>query len=78
MPHTTQEEFQEGDHLRRAFTPTWIESILLVIFSFLALIGLNSMSAFKTLDGVHYDQVADLLKTYTQKILAPTNKVLQF
>lgn len=74
MPHTTREETQEGQRFRRAILPTLNESLVLLIGSFLFLVAINAIPAFRNnVDGQEYSMFSDFMKSNAERLLAPTN-----
>ena len=73
MAASTQENIKDTSRFRRAFLPTPVEVVALTLISFFFLLAVNTFSVFRVIGGKNYDQATELIRTYMERLLAPTN-----
>lgn len=73
MASSTQENIKDLSRFKRAFLPTRIEAASLLIGSFLFLLIINTFSFFRTIGGENYTLASELIRSYIERLLAPTD-----
>ncbi len=73
MADFPEQQNQDSKRLKRAFIPSPLEIAVLMIGSFLFLVAVNSLPAFRSVDGANYELVIGYIQDVAEKLLAPVN-----